>query len=91
MSRSAGMALALCAVVACAPVPDHSPLVVTELDSPAGDGSGMPHLAARDGALYMSWIEERPGGGHALRFSSHDGRGWEVPRTIADLLAEPPS
>lgn len=67
------------------------------IDPPAGEGSGMPHLAQdAAGAVYLSWTE--PVGPandaaasstapaartHALRFAKWSGSAWSAPETIA--------
>jgi hypothetical protein len=58
---------------------------VRRLPSPAGIESGQPNLtAARDGTVYLSWIERLPGQKFALRFSKKEGARWSAPRTIAE-------
>lgn len=54
---------------------------VVPLDSPAGPGSGEPHLVASEGQLYLSWLEPFTGG-HALKFSRWNGERWTPPRAI---------
>lgn len=58
---------------------------VRDLPTPAGPGSAQPNLTvARDGKIYLSWIERSTGGAAALRFAIRDGAGWSAPRTIAE-------
>jgi hypothetical protein len=58
---------------------------VTELPSPAQEGSIGPNLfAAADGRILLSWIDRLPGGRHALRFSVREGSGWSAPRLVAE-------
>lgn len=55
---------------------------VENIASPAGPGSGEPNLAvARDGRVYMSWLEPVDSG-HALRIASYDGLRWSEATTI---------
>src|SRR6266545_4028238 len=55
------------------------------LPSPAGPGSVEPFLSVSpEGALWMSWLEPRPGGGHALKVARLDGRRWTAPLTAAE-------
>jgi hypothetical protein len=57
---------------------------VVEIESPAAPGSGEPNLAAGpDGRVYLTWVERREEGGHALRFAVLDGERWSEPGTIA--------
>ncbi|MGH8250839.1 MAG: sialidase family protein [Steroidobacteraceae bacterium] len=74
----AGVLAGLC--LSCSPsVPE-----LRELPSPAGAGSGQPNLTvARDGRVYLSWIERLGGGHSALRFAVKDGDGWSAPRSVA--------
>jgi hypothetical protein len=52
---------------------------------PTPAGSAEPHLAvAPDGVVWMSWLEERPQGGHALRGARLDSARWTPPFTIAE-------
>jgi hypothetical protein len=65
---------------------DHEPAltVATEsLSSPAGAGSGEPYLSASEDAVYLSWLEESPAGGHDLRMASSTGGAWSESRVIA--------
>ena len=58
---------------------------VRELPSPAGQGSGQPNLAvARDGRVYLSWIEKLGGGRFSLRFAVREKDAWSVPKVIAE-------
>lgn len=58
---------------------------VRELPSPAGQGSGQPNLAvARDGRVYLSWIEKLGGGRFSLRFAVREKDAWSAPRVIAE-------
>lgn len=53
-----------------------------ELTSPAGAGSGQPHLAvSRDGMTVFSWLE--PGtDGYALQFATLSGGAWSETKTL---------
>ena len=58
---------------------------VTELPSPAQDGSVAPNLfATADGRVLLSWIDRLPDGRHALRFSVRKRNRWSAPRLIAE-------
>ena len=61
-------------------------MIVRELGSPAGPGSGEPNLAmAPDGRVLLSWIEPAGEGRHVLRYARLDGNGsWSPPRVIAE-------
>jgi hypothetical protein len=54
-----------------------------DLESPAGPNSGEPFLTSAGGAVYLSWLEAAPAGGHDLRFSRWDGEAWGEPGVIA--------
>jgi hypothetical protein len=55
------------------------------LPSPAGEGSVAPHLSrSHDGEVWMSWLEPRARGGHALRVSRLNGHRWSTPMTAAE-------
>ena len=57
---------------------------VVDVPTPAGDGSGMYSLAvARDGTVYLGWIDPTVDGGHALAFATLDGNAWSPARPIA--------
>jgi len=63
-----------------APLADLRPVA-----SPTPAGSTEPHLAVGpDGVVWMSWLEQRPRGGHALRGARLDGARWTPPFTIAE-------
>ncbi len=66
-------------LTACA----ETPAEFTEIESPAGPGSGEPSLfVANDGTTFLSWVESSDEG-HALRFSTLAKGRWNDPRTIA--------
>ena len=89
------LVMVLCSVSACEKVetdsPPGFPAVIGEarvLPSPAGPGSGEPHLFLVDDTILMSWLE-RVGEEVALRFARLAGEIWDEPRTIvqrADLF-----
>lgn len=57
---------------------------LTQLPTPAAEGSGEPNLTAGpDGRVYLSWVEPGPDSTHALRFSVLEGDAWSAPRTAA--------
>jgi hypothetical protein len=66
--------------VPAGPLVDLKPVV-----SPTPAGSAEPHLAVSpEGVVWMSWLEQRPQGGHALRGARLDGARWSPPFTIAE-------
>lgn len=63
--------------------PDAGPF--QEIASPAGLGSGEPHLGVGPGGgMAMSWIEPRSAGGHRLLWSEFTGSTWSAPVAIAE-------
>jgi hypothetical protein len=66
---------------------DPAPAAFVEmrtLSSPAGPGSGEPHLSVTpDGRALLSWLEEAEPGTYALRYSILNGEIWSRPREIA--------
>ena len=68
----------------CSPEPVSSAAapIIEDMASPAGLGSAEPNLAVgSEGRLYLSWLEPTDSG-HALRFATHSGDRWSLPRTI---------
>lgn len=63
---------------ACAPPGGGEAVVleVSELASPAGEGSGQPFLSSGGDAVYMSWQEPAAPAGHAVKVARLDGSGW---------------
>ena len=59
-------------------------LVVDEVESPAGVGSGQPYLSSAGGTAYMSWLEAVDGGVHALRFARYRGGSWSESAVITE-------
>lgn len=80
------LAVALSSVVACARRHDHERMIVRELASPAGPGSGEPNLTvAPDGRVLLSWIENAGDKRHRLRYAARTkGKAWSEPLTIAE-------
>lgn len=82
MSVSASLAAVM---VLCSCAGSDSPTsgwTVRELPSPAGPGSGEPHLATSNGTVLMSWLE--PGDGEdALVLDSWDGEAWKGRKVVA--------
>jgi hypothetical protein len=75
----------VCAFYAVAQSTTLPTLVVQEIDSPAGVGSGEPNLyATPDGRVYLSWIEQSGTKSHALRFAVLAGGKWSASRTIVE-------
>jgi hypothetical protein len=61
------------------------PPAISEIASPAGPGSGQPHLFAdAEGRLLMSWIEPGETKRHRFRFAERHGGRWSAPVTIAE-------
>jgi hypothetical protein len=58
-------------------------LVVEEITSPAGEGSGEPFLSSLGDTVLMSWLEAAGNGRHELRFAAHHGSAWDETRVIA--------
>lgn len=78
----------LLAIVGCAPEADtgtaRSDSAVSEIGSPAAAGSSLPRLTAGpDGTAWLSWVEKRDDGRHALRFASMRDGEWSAPGTIS--------
>jgi hypothetical protein len=76
------------ALLAVAPLAGaHGDLAFRPLPSPAPTGSAQPQLsAARDGTVYLSWLEKAGADAHRFRFSTL-GAGqaaWSEPLTIAE-------
>ena len=86
--RRAFEAWALLALVACTTEPTPAPrLAIGELASPAGEGSGQPHLAVGpDDRLVMSWLEPNADASeYALKYATLDPATaqWGPPFTVA--------
>src|SRR5438046_2313695 len=53
------------------------------VESPASGGSAEPNLAVGpDGRVWLSWLEDLPHGGHALRAARLEGERWGTPIDI---------
>ena len=76
----AATVLTLCLLlVACS---DEAPMA-TKLETPAGEGSKVPHLSiAANGAVIMSWLEPTEAG-FALKWSGLGADRWQGATTIA--------
>jgi hypothetical protein len=71
------------AAISPSPPTEITGAVIDSLPSPAGPGSAEPNFAvARDGRVYLSWLEPAPDSAFALRVSSFSGSAWSTPRTI---------
>ncbi|MBM3762077.1 MAG: exo-alpha-sialidase [Acidobacteria bacterium] len=56
-----------------------------QLTPPVAKESGMPFLvSAPNGNIYLSYIDYLGADGHALRFTTFDGKQWSRPETIAE-------
>jgi hypothetical protein len=85
--RSAAAYLVLGVTViltACvAPVPAAtSPIAVTSLASPAGNGSAQPQLSTSSRGVLLSWIE-KAGSRATLKFAERSASGWTQPAAVA--------
>jgi hypothetical protein len=69
--------------VACGVDAPAVTLVVEEVASPAGEGSGEPFLSSAGDTVFMSWLEATGAGRHELRFATYVRGAWDVPRVIA--------
>lgn len=68
---------------ACSSQPRATTLRVQPLDSPVPAGARVPELhRLGDGALLVSWMEARAGGGYTFRMAVRRGEAWSEPRTI---------
>ena len=63
---------------------EDEPFVLTELTTPAGEGTAMPSLArGGDGRVYLTWVERRGRATGTLRLSVWNAGAWSDPRTVA--------
>jgi hypothetical protein len=85
LSAAAILALILLSAAAVERGAPAGPLTdLRPIASPTPQGSAGPHLAVSpEGVVWMSWLEQRPEGGHALRCARLDGTRWTPPFTIA--------
>src|SRR5262245_3952472 len=76
------------ALLTAADAPHGTAAALSDLQripSPAAPGSVAPSLAVSpEGAVWLSWLEPRAQGGHALRASRLDNVSWRPPVTIAE-------
>jgi hypothetical protein len=62
----------------------HIKFKTSELESPAGERSGMPHLTrGADGKTYLAWLEDLKGPEARLVFAVLGKAGWGPARSIA--------
>ena len=80
--------LSLLLLTAAADEPRGSAAALSEprrIPSPAAPGGLAPSLAVSpEGTVWLSWLEPRAAGGHALRASRLDSVGWRPAITIAE-------
>ncbi len=82
-ARIATLLVAVAMVAACTAEPRAAALRVQPLDSPVPAGARVPELTRLgDGALLVSWMEARSGGGYTFRMAAQRGGAWSEPRTI---------
>jgi hypothetical protein len=72
------------AAVVAGAVDVAAPPAAVEVASPAPVGSGEPNLAAGPDGVWLSWLERRDGGRHALRLSRWDGTSWSDPLDVME-------
>ncbi len=80
-----GLFLAL-AAIAHGDGPPLPPVLTDELPSPAAPGATCPSLfTARDGMVWLSWVEPGKSAASTLRFATLEAaaKRWSAPRTIA--------
>lgn len=94
--RTLALALPAALLAGCAggtpPAPPAPRAAVTPVENPAAPGSTLPSLAARDGAVLLSWIEDPKGPAPSLRAALFRGGEWSATRTIAagpEILIDP--
>ena len=78
--------IALSSLAACAAPDGQGPiaLAVQDLHPPAGESSGEPFLSSSEDAVFLSWLEKSPEGGHQVRVARLDPDGdWGEARTVA--------
>lgn len=75
-------AFPLLLAAACDSGADLSIPTPTAVDPPAASGAALPHVAGTASGAILSWVEPA-GAGHALRYSTWDGRAWTEPGTVA--------
>ncbi len=84
-TRRAALLACLVALALAAPGSRAAaPAAPSPLPSPAGAGAVAPGLASGpDGRVWLTWLEPRRTGGHALRYASLRGTRWTQARSIA--------
>jgi hypothetical protein len=81
----AGLALLVATAGGSEPRMDRGIEAFQEITSPAPAGSAQPRLSlAPSGRVLLSWLEQRPAGGHRLRMAWRAGKRWSKPVTIAE-------
>lgn len=61
-----------------------APPAATAIPSPAPPNSAEPNLTTGPDGVYLSWLERRGDGRHALRFSRWDGTSWSEPGRVME-------
>ena len=70
---------------------EDEPFVLTELATPAGEGTAMPSLArGGDGRVYLTWVERRGHASGTLRLSVWNAGAWSDPNAERDCRRRPP-
>lgn len=59
-------------------------LLIDEIELSLEGGSAWPHLSAADGRAWLSWLQRREDGTHALMIARRDDSGWSAPMLVAD-------
>jgi hypothetical protein len=86
----AALALATALAAACTPEPhgggvEHAyPPTATSVPSPAPPNSAEPNLTTGPDGVYLSWLERRGDGRHALRYARWEGREWSDPVQVME-------
>ncbi|HUF76728.1 MAG TPA: hypothetical protein VMM35_10650 [Longimicrobiales bacterium] len=80
----AALALLPAVATACGEGPPPPLLVVEELESPAGVGSGEPFLSSWGDTVLMSWLETVGGAAHELRLARLAEGRWTTPTLVAE-------
>ena len=77
------LGLLLAAATACTQAEPPPLLVVVELESPAGVGSGEVFVSSFGDTVLMSWLEAAGAGLHELRLARLEQSRWSVPAVVA--------
>lgn len=85
----ATLALVATLAAACAGEPERDdvaamPPPATTIPSPAPPNSAEPNLATGPDGVYLSWLERRDAGRHALRYARWDGQRWSEPVQVME-------